>query len=229
MSGDTLECPDAAEHLYLAASRDEVPDARPVMTGDVFADVAVPGLDSNGLAIVLTHPCAMRVDGVNLAPRLLMARVVPSHPIPLQAWRRGHFKVMPLPGLLEDHHSALFDEIGLVASSMLGLKSRVACMTPHGVHLLQQRFIWYLTRFLAPTHRLAEVTEAVFEEADLQEEWVEAAVSRGGDSHQAAEAFHEWIRSSDQSGVARQDQLKKTDLRAGLRRQMRAHLAGILR
>ena len=71
MSPDTLECPDAAEHLYLAASPDEVPIARPVMTGDVFTDIAVPGLDGTGLAIVLTHPCSMRVDGVNLAPRLL--------------------------------------------------------------------------------------------------------------------------------------------------------------
>ena len=196
-----------------------------MMTGDVFTDVAVPGLDGTGLAIVLTHPCSMRVDGVNLAPRLLMARVSPSSPIPLTAWRRGHFKVMPLPDLLGAHHSALFDEIGLVESPSLLENVRTACMTPHGVHLSQQRFIWYLTRFLAPTHRLAEATEAVFVEADLQEEWVEASVDHGDDPKEAAEAFHEWIRSPDQSGVARQDQLKRTDLRAGIRRQMRTHLS----
>ncbi|MXV99361.1 MAG: hypothetical protein F4126_03945 [Acidimicrobiaceae bacterium] len=224
MSGDTLECPDAAEHLYLAASQDEVPIARPLMTGDVFSQIAVPGLDGTGLAIVLTHPCSMRVDGVRLASRLLMARVVPTSPIPLPAWRNGHFKVTPLPGLLRTHHSARFDEIGLVETGSLAERTRVACMTPHGVHLLQQRFIWYLTRFLAPTHRLAEVTEAVFEEADLQEEWVEQSVSRGNDLESAAETFHEWIRSPDSSGVTRQDQLQQTDLRAGVRRQMRTHL-----
>ena len=101
---------------------------------------------------------------------------------------------------------------------------RTACLTPHGVHLLQQRFIWYLTRFLAPTHRLAEATEAVFEEADLQEEWVETFLAQGSYPQEAAEAFHEWIRSPDSSGVPRQDQLKKTDLRPGLRRQVRTHL-----
>ena len=85
MSQDALERPDAAEHLYLAASPEEVPIARPLMTGDVFTDIVVPGLDNAGLAIVLTHPCSMRVDGVNLAPRLLMARVAPSNPIPLHA------------------------------------------------------------------------------------------------------------------------------------------------
>lgn len=224
MSGDTLECPDAAEHLYLAASQDEVPTARPLMTGDVFTSIAVPGLDSTGLAIVLTHPCSMRVDGVRLAPRLMMARVAPTSPIPLPDWRSGHFKVMPLPELLGTHHSARFDEIGLVESGSLEEGMRVACMTPYGVHLLQQRFIWHLTRFLAPTHRLAEVTEAVFEEADLQEEWVERSASRGNDPQSAAEAFHEWIRSPDSSGVPRQNQLRQADLRAGVRRQMRTHL-----
>ncbi len=195
------------------------------MTGDVFTQVEVPGLDGTGLAIVLTHPCSMRVDGVKLASRLLTARVVPTDPIPLPAWRNGYFKVMPLPGLLEVHHSARFDEIGLVESGSLAERTRVACMTPYGVHLLQQRFIWYLTRFLAPTHRLAEVTEAVFEEADLQEEWVEQAVSRGDDPQSAAETFHEWIRSPGSSGVPRQDQLRQEDLRAGVRRQMRVHLS----
>ena len=227
MSQDALERPDAAEHLYLAASPEEVPIARPLMTGDVFTDIVVPGLDNAGLAIVLTHPCSMRVDGVNLAPRLLMARVVPSNPIPLHAWRKGHFKVMPLPELLGAHHSALFDEIGLVESSSLPEHVRTACLTPHGVHLLQQRFIWYLTRFLAPTHRLAEATDEVFEEADLQEEWVEASLDQGGHPQEAAEAFHEWIRSPDPSGGARQDQLKNSDLRPGLRRQMRAQLSKV--
>ena len=224
MSGDALECPDAAEHLYLATSQDEVPIARPLMTGDVLTQITVPGLDGTGLAIVLTHPCSMRVDGAKLASRLLMARVVPTNPIPLPAWRNGHFKVTPLPGLLGTHHSARFDEIGLVESGSLAERKRVACMTPHGVHLLQQRFIWYLTRFLAPTHRLAEVTEAVFEEADLQEEWVDQSMSRGNDPQSAAETFHEWIRSPDSSGVPRQDQLRRADLRAGVRRQMRTHL-----
>ena len=224
MSQDALERPDAAEHLYLAASPEEVPLSRPLMTGDVFTDIVVPGLDNAGLAVVLTHPCSMRVDGVNLAPRLLMARVVPSNPIPLKAWRSGHFKVMPLPELLGAHHSALFDEIGLVESSTLPKHVRTACLAPHGVHLLQQRFIWYLTRFLAPTHRLAEATDEVFEEADLQEEWVETSVDHGDDPRNAADTFHEWIRSPDSSGVPRQDQLKKTDLRPGLRRQVRTHL-----
>ena len=224
MPQEVLESPDSSEHLYLAASSDQVPAARPVMTGDVFPDVVLPGIEGTSLAIVLTHPCSMRSDGVNLAARLLMACVAPSSEIPLEGWRTGHFKVMPLPDLLGQHHSARFDEIGLVRSSSLHSDDRVACMTPYGVHFLQQRFIWYLTRFLAPTHRLAETTDAMFAEAELQEEWVETAVDAGDDALQAAAAFHHWIRSPDESQVTRQDQLQQSDRRAGLRRQMRIHL-----
>ena len=102
---------------------------------------------------------------------------------------------------------------------------RVACLSPYGIHLLQQRFIWYLTRFLVPTHRLAEATAAVFEEAELEEEWVSRATERGAERHPSVEAFHEWVRSSDESGTSRQEQLADPQRRAGIRRAMRLHLA----
>jgi hypothetical protein len=39
-------------------------------------------LEHAGPAIILTHPCSMGSDGVNLADRLLMARVAVVLPIP---------------------------------------------------------------------------------------------------------------------------------------------------
>lgn len=226
MAQDELECPNSASDLYLASSRDEVEVTRPVMTGDVFPEVAIPGVDVDGLAIVLTHPCSMRLDGVNLVPRLFMASVVPSPDISLEKWKTGHFRVMPLPGLLGKHHEARFEDMGLVSSASLNESKRMACLTPYGVNLLQQRFIWHLTRFLVPTHSLGESTEAVFEEADLQEEWVAVAADRGEDAIQAAQNFHDRIRSDDDSGIVRQKQLQDPQRRAGLRRQMRDHLRG---
>ncbi len=224
MSQEELEYPDSASELYLAISPEEVELARPVLTGDVFSGITVPGVDGNGLAVVLTHPCSMRVDGVKLTERLLMVRVSPSDPIPFKAWGTGYFKVMPLPRLLGDHYSARFDEMGLVKSASLSMARRMACMTPYGVNLLQQRFIWYLTRFLVPTHRLGEVSETVFEEADMEEEWVMHAIESGKGLDEAAQAFHDWIRASGESGIARQVQLREPQQRAGLRRQMRNHL-----
>jgi len=221
LTEDALESPSSADELYLAASADEVEAARPVMTGDVFSEVEIPGTDGIGLGIVLTHPCSMRVDGVNLADRLLMARVATSTDVPLKKWATGHFKVMPLPGLLGAHHSASFDEIGLVGSGVLAASERVACLTPFGINLLQQRFVWHLTRFLAPTHLLGEAAEAVFEEADLCEEWVASSIEAGTDSGEAAKSFHDWIRGTDESGAVRQALLAEPQRRAGLRREMR--------
>lgn len=224
MAEAELECPDAAEDLYLAASRGEVEPSRPVLTGDIFADVVIPGVDGTGLGIVLTHPCSMRTDGVALARRLLMARVSAGGEIPIKQWKTGHFKVMPLPLLMGEHHSALFEEMGMVESAILRATNRVACLTPYGINLLQQRFVWYLTRFLGPTHRLGEASEAVFEEVDLCSEWVSAATGAGDDPEAAETMFHEWIRLSDESGTRRQDLLREPQRRAGVRREMRSRI-----
>ena len=158
----------------------------------------------------------MRVDGVELTKRLHMARVAPSPQIPFDKWKTGHYRVMPLPGLMGENYSARFNEMGLVESATLQAAERVACLTPYGVNLLQQRFIWFLTRFLAPTHRLGEASDSVFQEAELEEEWMVIATGKGADPIEATRAFQDWIRSSDESGVTRQDQLKEPQRRAGV-------------
>lgn len=221
MAETELECPDASEDLYLAVTRDEIEPARPVLTGDVFEGIAIPGVGDVGLGIVLTHPCSMRSDGVHLASRLLMARVAACADIPLKHWKTGHFKVMPLPQLMGQHFSASFEEIGLVDSAMLKETLRIACLTPFGINLLHQRLVWHFTRFLAPTHRLGEASESVFAEVDLCEEWVSAAIDRGDDVTEAEIAFHDWIRSRDESGARRQDLLGEPQRRAGVRQEMR--------
>lgn len=197
------------------------------MTGDVFDGIAIPGLppESEGLGIVLTHPCSMRADGVRLIPRLHVARVASNQQIPLGKWGDGHFKVMPLPELDGGHYVARFEQMGLVESASLLPEKRIACLSPYGIHLLQQRFIWYLTRFLVPTHRLAEATESVFEEAELEEEWVSRAIQGGAVRDASTAAFHEWVRSPDESGKSPQEQLADPQRRAGVRRAMRHHLA----
>lgn len=225
MTDESLESPGSADDIYLAASPDEVQAARPIMTGDIFESVAVPGLPAPGMAIVLTHPCSMRSDGVQLADRLLLGRVREAAQIPLEKWTSGHYRVMPLPGLLGRHFVASFDEIGLVASNEILNARRLACLTPYGANLLQQRLVWYLTRFVAPTTRLAEATSAVFEEADLCEEWVASRMKMGDPPEAAAISFHDWIRGQDVSGVSRQALLAEPQRRAGVRRDMRRQLS----
>ncbi len=76
MAGE-LEAPNSAGEIYLSRG-DEVAPARPLFTGDIFQLPAVPGLRDDGApdaVILLQHPCAFRTDGVDLAPRLLVAEV----------------------------------------------------------------------------------------------------------------------------------------------------------
>jgi hypothetical protein len=86
-------------------------------------------------------------------------------------------------------HAAKFDEIGLGPSSMLQNAKRLGCLSPLGINLLQQRFGWRLTRFVAPTFRLNEGCAAVSDEADLCEEWTLAAEDHGENAGNAAIAF----------------------------------------
>jgi hypothetical protein len=226
LTGAALEYPEAIEDLYVASTIQEVEPCRPTLTGDIFTGVRIPGIDDEGLAVVLTHPCSMRIDGVSLVDRLLMAKVTEGQDVPLPEWVTGHFKIMPLPGLIGMPHAARFDDIGLVRTEDLERSERTACLTPFGTNLLQQRFIWYLTRFIVPTHQLNEACAAVFEEADLCEEWVMAASQRGQDVSDAQVEFHEWIRSRSESGTRRQESLADPQKRAGVRRDMRRLIAG---
>jgi hypothetical protein len=155
-----------------------------------------------------------------------MARIGIVPEIPLDKWSTGFYRVMPLPGLGDEFYAAKFDEIGLVPSDVVRSAQRLVCLTPFGINLLQQRFIWYLTRFVAPTYRLNEACAAVFEEADLCEEWVRVAAERGVAADEAAAAFHDWIRAADSSDLTRQRQLEEPQRRAVVRRDMRRHLAG---
>ena len=225
MTQDRLESPPSTDSIYLASSVEEVEEARPILTGDVFEELDIPGVDQVGYGMIVTHPCSMRADGVRLSDKLLIARVAHSTVIPFSRWETGHFKVMPLPDLMGQHHSVLLDEIGRVSSSALYNRKRVACLSPFGINLLQQRFIWHLTRFLVPTYLLGKAAEGVFEEVDLCEEWVSFVRRAGGDVSSAPVEFHGWIRSEDDSGVMRQERLSEPQQRAVIRKQMRNYLA----
>ena len=224
MQGE-LEAPASSSELYLAQG-DDVPAGRPLLTGDIVQGIEIPGLAGSGDAAVLTHPCSMRKDGVELADRLLVARVRKSSEIPLSRWKAGHFRVMPLPDLYGEgtHAAAFFEEIGLVDSMAVEGARRIACLSRRGINLLQQRFVWYLTRFAVPTHRLHEVTAAVLEEADLAEEWATAFLARGYSLQEAMQEFHKWIRAEDASGAKRQDRLRNPQELPAVRRSLREEL-----
>lgn len=221
---DELDSPENAAQLY-AARGDEIPAVRPVMQGDVFADVEIPGVeDGSGYAAILAHPCAMRSDGVNLFDRLQVARVEPGHQVPLSQWSTGHFKLMPLPEMrqadADDGYALVFDLAGRVATDELRREQRVACLSPYGISVLQQRHVHHLTRYVVPSVELHATCVNVLAEAELLEEWLLAAEVAGVDVDQAALDFHELVRADQPGGSSLQEDLKHEAKRAGVRRSL---------
>jgi hypothetical protein len=64
------------DSLYRARG-DDVVRHRPVFTGDVFAKVTVQSVGATRVkdVMVLQHPCALRSNGVDLHPRLVVAEL----------------------------------------------------------------------------------------------------------------------------------------------------------
>jgi hypothetical protein len=215
-----LESPEHPDELYRYRAPFDS-QLRPIMQGDVFEDIAIPGLeDGQGLAMVLTHPCSLRA-GATLRQRLLVGRVVsPSDPIALP-WR-GHFSIMPLPALRPDQPPASwalkFEYIGVVASTQLDSRRRIACLDDFGVALLNQRQTHYFTRYAVESATLHEQSANVLTEAELLESWLMAAIddSLGDyDDRVIAEtiAFDEYIQP-------RREHLKQPSHRAAIRREV---------
>lgn len=212
--------------LYRARG-EEVVDLRPVFTGDVYDNVSVEGPTvetRSRTVIVLQHPCAMRVDGVNLASKLLVAEVGNRKPLAEDAWR-GNYGVMPLPDLRPDvesarrHQAASFDKLHLVKAE--DLVERVACLSPVGVNLLLQRWLHHSSRLVVPTWQLHETIEGEYEEADLVEDW---CLERDAtDPIVAAKECVDWLREENQEPT-RQRRLKDAQHRSPIRAEMRAEL-----
>jgi len=224
----SLETYLAPDDLYLARGEDVNP-LRPLFTGDVVADLAIPGIQDGGMAAIAAHPCSMRGRDARLEPRVLAAAVAGSGKIGRTAWVTGNFGLMPLPDLLEAGQLwvARLDDIGkaLTADVMAGM--RVACLSPFGVNLLQQRFIFRLTRHEVPTFLLQEASAHVFEEADLLEEWSDTVCAAGMSQERAAASFETFLRGDRGGGNTLQGDLRDAQRRSSVRTACRTEAARV--
>lgn len=198
--------------LYRARGN-EVELHRPLFTGDVLEDVAIPGVQDTGRAIVVAHPCAMRA-GPTMADRVLVAAVEHAATAAPSQWTTGFFDRMPLPDLPSGFHVAWLDRIGRASSADLVGATRIACLSPVGVNLLQQRLVFHLTRFAVPTRQLWDAFGHTYEEADMLEEWLEDVA----DQDEQTSTFEAWVRDGDPS---RQSRLKDPQQRASVRAELR--------
>jgi hypothetical protein len=200
--GSLLDVPASAEDLWLAVG--DVPVARPLMQGDIVLDLPLGVDGSPAPGMVLTHPCSMRA-GRKLRQLQTVGQVV-AMDIPDERWPDGYFDYMPLPdiGLPDMPSSAVdFRLVAAVPTPLLTSHRRFACLSETGVQLLQQRLAHHLTRVVVDLPILAEHSASVLLEAELQEEWGQAALAQAGDESAieilrgAEDAFHDLLDSGN--------------------------------
>lgn len=222
MNLDTYDSPD---DLYLARG-DEVNPNRPLFTGDVFAEVEIPGVEEGGMAIVVAHPCAFRLGGGQVGDRLLVARVRPFTKQGTSAWRSRYLDKMPLTDLAgTGFWAGHLDLIGRCRVDSLGSSGRIACLSSFGINVLQQRLTCHMTRAEVPTSTFDQAFSHTFDEADLLEEWTDALAESGWSPVRAAAEFERFIRSGNPRW---QDRLKDPQMRSAVRRACRSETNRLL-
>ncbi len=222
-----LDAPDDPDALYQA--RGDVPISLPIMQGDVYAGITVPGLaDELTTVAIVMHPCSVRA-GASLRPKITVAAVTRYQRLRDAEWRTGHVNVMPLPGLRQtaDWYAIDFREVAAVPNGVLSPRSRIAACSQQGILLLQQRYAFHLTRLVVPLANLNEVSQPVFTESELLTDWVDAALDVAADGAdatvaEAERAFHAYLDEDDRR---RRKRLQQPHLHADLRRECRREIA----
>ena len=214
---------EAAAELYLARGDDVNPN-RPVFTGDVFRNIGIPGVQTEGVGLVVAHPCSFRVGNGRLAECVLMARVEPIGKQGARAWAKRFFDRMPLEDVEGEHSywAAHLDKVGRAVASDLLATERLACLSEFGVNMLQQRLTFYLTRAEIPTSKFNEAFGHTFDEAELLEEWTDTLVDAGQTKEEAATEFETFVRAGNPS---LQERLRNPEYRSAVRKACRRRAA----
>jgi hypothetical protein len=225
-----LDSPGSVEALYLERG-EPIEPWRPVMTGDVFDGPVIPGCGPHELILVLSHPCSLRSDGVQLVERVQALPVSEGNAIPVPGWR-GNFRVMPLPELRSDerHYRARLTEFGMVPAEELDLDRRLCALTEEGVMLLQQRFFHNQSRVKVELPTIYEEEAPLFTEIELWTQWneelVEPRVAEGAERETLLDeegySFDQVMGSEYGGGKDLRGALKEEHLRAEVRRRVLA-------
>jgi hypothetical protein len=166
----------------------------------------------------------MRGKGAALSASILMCAVGKHEAVPPDRWAGGYYNRMPLPSLevsaMGGFAVGWLDKLGLADTTSVLISERLACLSPVGVNILQQRLVAHLTRADIPTSRFWEAFGHTFEEADLLEEWIEEL--DGSESRDQVEAaFEHWIRSEDRQARLRDPQ-QRSSVRSAMRSELRS-------
>lgn len=211
---------DQIDPDVLYDERTDISRARPLLQGDVFDGVLLPGFGDDPRKVqIVAHPCAMRA-GASLTARITVAPVEPYQVVSGKAWD-GHPRVMPLAELVSGNHfAARFVDITACPAELLTKERRIATLSNQGIFVLQQRLIKHYTRVEFELEVLRSQSAPVLTEAQLLWDWLETVLSDLEIDDDAvleneAEVFEEWMRSGSPS---RQERLRAETNHADVRR-----------
>lgn len=210
---------DQIEPDALYDERADVSRARPLLQGDVFEGIVLPGFGEDPKMVqIVAHPCAMRT-GAALTPRITVAPVEPHPSVSGRGWK-GNPRVMPLADLIGGEHFATkFVDVTACPVELLTRERRIATLSHQGIYVLQQRLIKHYTRTEMALEVLRSESAPILTEAELLWDWLEQVLTEAetnDDEALDAEAgfFEEWMREGDASPQKRlRTEIHHTDVR----------------
>lgn len=237
---ERLASPESSKDIYL----EEASLYRPIVTGDIFTGLRVPGCldaDANhGLSMIIAHPSVMR-QGAQLEERARAAPVAPRNGLRRSQWSPGYYDVYPLPVLTEIAGDNGFDianrgwcavlqDSAPIETKLLDVRQRVACLSPLGIEILLQRMVHSDTRVPVKAELIGQVFAPKLEEIELLETWCEELVSQSSehlqrDLEEAARDFEGFLSTtSEYSEMRIRDMMESSSQRAGARRLILAEI-----
>lgn len=200
--------------------RGDVSWSRPLLQGDVFDGIVLPGFgDDPRMVQIVAHPCAMR-KGPELLPRITVAPVESYAKVTSQKDWDGNLRVMPLAELIDGkHYATRFVDVTAAPADLLTPGRRIATLSNRGIYVLQQRLIKHYTRFEVDLGALRSQSAPVLEEAQQQWDWIETVLTHDELSDEAkieaeGKLFDAWLGEGDPSRRLRlQDEVNHTDIR----------------
>lgn len=168
---------DDIEPEALYDERSQVSWVRPLLQGDVFDGIVLPGFGDEPMKVqIVSHPCAMR-RGSDLNPRITVAPVEPHERVSGRRGWDGNLRLMPLAELAAgEHYATKFIDVTAAPAQALTRARRIATLSHRGIYVLQQRLIKHYTRIDMPLELLRRESAAVLVESELQWDWVEAVL-----------------------------------------------------
>lgn len=209
--------------------RGDVSWARPLLQGDVFDGVVLPGFGDEPMKVqIVTHPCSMRAGRGALLPRITVAPVRPHARIAGQRGWDGNLRLMPLPELEdEQNYATKFVDVTAAPIKLLMRQKRIASLSNKGIYVLQQRLVKHYTRVELGLELLRRQSAAVLVEAEQQWSWLEEVLSEAELTDESAivseaQFFDDWLGEGDPPRrQLLQDEVHHADVRKQAQRAAR--------